>query len=76
MGPEPPEKTLDYRQEARTIRAMAWEAHDAEVRTQLLLIASLYDRLADLSQVLVPALEARLSNHSSAQEPTGGPDAV
>jgi hypothetical protein len=47
MVPEPPEKKPNYRQEAEGIRAKARGTHDAEARTQLLLIASLYDKLAD-----------------------------
>jgi hypothetical protein len=46
---EPPEKRLDYRQEAQTIRAMAMGMKNQKVREQLFLIASLYDKLAELS---------------------------
>ena len=47
MVPEPPEKKPNYRLEAENIRAKARGTHDAEARAQLLLIASLYDKLAD-----------------------------
>jgi hypothetical protein len=47
MTSKPPEKKPNYRQEAEVIRAKARETHDAEARAQLLLIASLYDKLAD-----------------------------
>jgi hypothetical protein len=75
MCPERPEKNQDYRQEARSIRAMAREVHHAEARAQLLLIASLYDKLAYLTDSLVPALHATLSNNSRV-DPTEGTDAV
>jgi hypothetical protein len=42
-----PEKNANYRHEADTIRAKVHETRDADVRVQLLLIASLYDKLAD-----------------------------
>jgi hypothetical protein len=42
-------KRLDYRQEAQSIRAMASEIKDPKIREQLLLIASLYDKLAELA---------------------------
>jgi hypothetical protein len=76
MCPEPPEKNQDYRQEARDIRAKAREIHDAEARAQLLLIASLYDKLAYLTNILVPSLHAKLSDHSRMEDPTEGTDAV
>ena len=76
MGPEPAETNPDYRREARIIRAKALEVHDAEARAQLLLIASLYDKLADLSNILVPSLEAKLSGNSRAEDLTGETDAV
>jgi hypothetical protein len=41
---------------------MVWEMHDREAQAQLLLIASLYDKLADLSNILIPSLEAKLSD--------------
>jgi hypothetical protein len=47
MVPEPPDKKPNYRQEAENIRAKAGGTQDAEARAQLLLIASLYDKLAD-----------------------------
>jgi hypothetical protein len=76
MCPEPAETNQDYRQEARIIRAKALEMHDAEAREQLLLIASLYDKLADLSNILVPSMEAKLSDNSRAEDVTGETDAV
>jgi hypothetical protein len=76
MCPEPAETNQDYRREARIIRAKALEMHDAEARAQLLLIASLYDKLADLSNILVPSLEAKLSDDSRADDLTGETDAV
>jgi hypothetical protein len=36
----------DYRQEARQIRDLAAEMKDARIRVQLLVIASLYEKLA------------------------------
>jgi len=50
MDSAPPEqKRLDYREEARTIRAVANNTKVANVREQLLLIASLYEKLAGIS---------------------------
>jgi hypothetical protein len=50
MDSAPPEnKRLDYRLEASSIRAMASEIKNPKVREQLLLIASLYDKLADIA---------------------------
>jgi len=60
--PEPPDKNQDYRQVARNIRSMASEMRDRESQAQILLIASLYDKLADLSNILIPSLEAKLSD--------------
>jgi hypothetical protein len=63
MGSASPEKNrLDYRQEARDIRATAWELREIEAREQLFMIASLYDKLADLSDRLIPSLNATLSD--------------
>jgi hypothetical protein len=77
MYPEPPEKTHeDYRRQARDIRAMAWAMRDVEASTQLLLIASLYDKLAYFSDILVPALETKLSDNSRTNDPTAGTDPV
>jgi hypothetical protein len=76
MYPEPPEKNQDYRQEARNIRAKAREMHDAEARAQLLLIASLYEKLAYLTDILVPSLRAKLSGNSHMERPTEGTDTV
>jgi len=78
MCPDPPEKNQDYRQEARKIRAAAWEVRDVEARAQLLLIASLYDKLADHSNknALVPSLQAKLSENSRVEDPSEGIDAV
>jgi hypothetical protein len=75
MCPELPEKNQDYRREARNIRAKARELHDAEARAQLLLIASLYDKLAYLTDILVPSLHATLAN-SRMQDSTDETDAV
>jgi hypothetical protein len=66
MSPEPPETNQNYRQEARKIRAQAREMHDVEARAQLLLIASLYDKLAYLTNILVPTLHAKLPDRESA----------
>lgn len=74
MLPELPEKNQDYRREARVIRAKARQLHDAEARTQLLLIASLYEKLANLTDILSP-LHARLADNSR-MDPTEGADAV
>jgi len=60
--PEPPDKNQDYRQVARNIRSMASEMRDRESQAQILLIASLYDKLADLSNILIPSLDAKLSD--------------
>jgi hypothetical protein len=76
MCPELPEKSQDYRQEARKIRAKAREMHDAEARAQLLLIASLYDKLAYLTNILVPTLRAKHSDNPYAEGPTEGTDSV
>ena len=62
MCPEPLDKNQDYRQVARNIRSMASEMRDREAQAQILLIASLYDKLADLSNILIPSLEAKLSD--------------
>jgi len=76
MRPEQREKNQDYQQEARNIRAKARDVHDAEARAQLLLIASLYERLSYLTDILVPSLHAKLSDHSRMEDPTEGTDAV
>jgi hypothetical protein len=70
MCPKPSEKNQDYRQEARNIRAKARELHDAEARAQLLLIASLYDKLAYLTDIIVPSLHAKLSGNFHMEDPT------
>jgi hypothetical protein len=75
MYPNPPEKNQDYRQEARNIRARARGVHDAEARAQLLLIASLYDKLSYLTDILVPSLHAKLSG-TRMGDPTEGTDAL
>lgn len=75
MSPELPEKHHDYRREARKIRTKARQLHDAEARTQLLLIASLYEKLAYLTDILSPSLRAKLSDNSR-MDPTEGADAV
>ena len=57
MDSAPPEKKrLDYRQEAQSIRARASQVRHPEIREQLLLIASLYDKLADMSDQSSPQL--------------------
>jgi hypothetical protein len=76
MCPERPEKNQDYQQEARNIRAKARDVHDAEARAQLLLIASLYEKLSYLTDILVPSLHATLSDHSRMEDPTEGTDAM
>jgi hypothetical protein len=76
MRPDSPEKNQDYRREARNIRAKAREIHDVQARAQLLLIASLYDKLAYLTDILVPSLRAKLSDNSRMDNPTEGTDAV
>jgi hypothetical protein len=76
MCPQLPEKNQDYRREARNIRAKARELRDAEARAQLLLIASLYDKLAYLTDILVPSLHAKLSENPRIQDSTEGTDAV
>jgi hypothetical protein len=72
----PEKKDQDYRLEARIIRAKAREIHDAQARAQLLLIASLYDKLAYLTDFLVPSLHAKLSDNSRLKDSTEGTDAV
>ena len=67
MSPKPPEKKTNYRQEAEEIRAKAGATHDAEARAQLLLIASLYDKLADH---LFLALQAKRSDSPRPEDPT------
>jgi hypothetical protein len=76
MCPEQSEKNQDYRQEARNIRAKARDVNDAEARAQLLLIASLYEKLSYLTDILVPSLHAKLSDHSRPEDPTEGTDPV
>jgi hypothetical protein len=44
---ELPPNHHDYREEARRIRAVAAEVKDARAYTQLLLIAALYEKLAE-----------------------------
>jgi hypothetical protein len=75
MCPNQPEKNQDYRQEARDIRVKARVIQDAEARAQLLLIASLYEKLAYLTDILVPSLHAKLSDNSRVDS-TDGTDAV
>jgi hypothetical protein len=64
MDSAPPERErvdyrqrLDCRQEAQSIRAMASGVKNPKVQEQLFLIASLYDKLADLSDRAVLPLE-------------------
>jgi hypothetical protein len=69
MDSAPPQrKRPDCRQEAQSIRAMASEIKNPNVQGQLLLIASLYDKLADLSANAVTPLKINSA--------TGGADAV
>jgi hypothetical protein len=67
MVPEPPEKKMNYRQEAQDIRAKARKTRDAEARAQLLLIASLYDKVADH---LLVALQPKTSDKALPEHPT------
>lgn len=76
MCPVPSEKNQNYPQEARNIRAKAREVHDAEARAQLLLIASLYDKLAYLTDILVPSLHAKVPGNLRMEDPTEGTDVV
>jgi hypothetical protein len=76
MRPEAAATNHDYLQEAQDIRARARGVHDAEARAQLLLIASLYEKLAYLTDILVPSLHAKLSDNSRMRDPTEGTDAV
>jgi hypothetical protein len=46
----PVNKRHDYRQEAQSIRAIASEMKNPKIQEQLLLIASLYDKLADIAE--------------------------
>jgi hypothetical protein len=46
----PVNKRLDYRQEAQSIRAIASEMKNPKIQEQLLLIGSLYDKLADIAE--------------------------
>jgi hypothetical protein len=46
----PVNKRHDYREEAQSIRAIASEMKDPKIQEQLLLIASLYDKLADIAE--------------------------
>ena len=41
----PPERRLDYREEARAVRGRAARIENATIKGQLLLVASLYDKL-------------------------------
>jgi hypothetical protein len=67
MGSKPPEKKHNYRQEAEKIRATARQTHDAEARGQLLLIASLYDKLAEH---LLVALHPKRFENVLPEDPT------
>ncbi len=40
---------------------MAWDMREFEAREQLFMIASLYDKLADVSDTLTASLQAKLS---------------
>jgi hypothetical protein len=76
MYSEAPANNQDYRQEARSIRAKAREVHDTAARAQLFLIASLYDKLANLLNDLAPTLQGKLTRHSLPEEPTKGTDSA
>jgi hypothetical protein len=71
MASEPSEKKPNYRQEAEIIRAKAHGTRDAEVRAQLVLIASLYDKLADH---LFIARHAQRAEFVAPQDPTESTD--
>jgi hypothetical protein len=64
-----PEKTrLNYRHEAQSIRAIAREMKNPKIRDQLLLIASLYDKLAYIAEYTdhaAPPLAARRTTGKS-----------
>ncbi len=68
------DSTPDYRQEARDIRAKAGKVRAGDARRQLLLIASLYDKLADLTETLIPSLHAKIAVNSRMNNPTDGTD--
>ena len=76
MCPKPAERNQDYRREAREIRAKAREIHDPKARAQLLVIASLYDKLAYLTNILVPSLHAKLPGNAGMGDSTEGTDTV
>jgi hypothetical protein len=67
MSAKPPEKKTNYRQEAENIRAKAHETHDADARSQLLVIATLYEKLADHIRHI--ALQRKRSDDSPAEHP-------
>jgi hypothetical protein len=46
----PVNKRHEYREEAQSIRAIASEMKNPKIQVQLLLIASLYDKLADIAE--------------------------
>ena len=70
MGSKPPEKKPNYRQEAEQIRAKAQGTRDAEARAQLLLIASLYDKLAEHIDVALQLRRSSLSLPEDSPERT------
>jgi hypothetical protein len=51
----------DYREEARRIRAVAVDVKNMHARVQLLLIASLYEKLAEHARFECNALSDNLS---------------
>jgi hypothetical protein len=69
MGLEPPETKPNYRQEAEAIRAKAGSTRDAEARDQLLVIAWLYDKLAEHVPLLLQA--KRLDDPRQEDHPEG-----
>jgi hypothetical protein len=66
MGPQPPDEKQNYQQEAEDIRAKARDTRNAEARVQLLLIASLYEKLAEHLPI---ALQAKRSDDSRPEDP-------
>ena len=73
MGSDLPEEKQDYQQAAENIRARARDACDAEARGQLLLIASLYDKLAEH---LPLAIQAKGPDISRPEDPTESPESA
>jgi hypothetical protein len=74
MGAKPPEKRPNYRQEADNIRAKAHATNDADARSQLLVIATLYDKLAE--HLVLIALQTKRSDDPPSELPPEGTDAA